>query len=123
MDFRSNTPPPAAPNPAAPPQHQPVASRPRSTARSDVWNRLGVVAAVVAVVVLLVGLIALVYDANNNQTDESKYINTSKLQAVFLNTGQVYFGNIKALNNQYVVLTNIYYLQTTNSGSSSSSSS
>ena len=36
----------------------------------------------------------------------------SSLQAVFLNTGQVYFGNIKTLNNKYFVLSNIYYLQT-----------
>ena len=33
------------------------------------------------------------------------------MQAVFLNGGQVYFGNIKALNNDYVKLNNIYYLR------------
>jgi hypothetical protein len=42
------------------------------------------------------------------------------LQAVFLNTGQVYFGDIKSLNSKYLVLKNIYYLQTSNNGSTTS---
>jgi hypothetical protein len=80
------------------------------------WNRIAVSLIGAAVVILLVGLIVLVGFSNN--PDESKYVNTDKLQAVFLNTGQVYFGNIKSLNSKYFVLTNIYYLQTS-SGSSS----
>jgi hypothetical protein len=32
-------------------------------------------------------------------------------QAVFLNNGQVYFGKLSSLNNEYVVLKDIYYLQ------------
>ncbi len=43
-------------------------------------------------------------------------MDTNKLQAVFLNTGQVYFGHIKSLNDKYFVVTNIYYLQATNNG-------
>ncbi|HET9173902.1 MAG TPA: hypothetical protein VFN56_01330 [Candidatus Saccharimonadales bacterium] len=53
---------------------------------------------------------------------EASYVDKNKLQAVFLNTGQVYFGNVKTLNNNYVVLTNIYYLQTSNNGSTSTAS-
>jgi hypothetical protein len=85
------------------------------------WGRYGAVAAVTAVVILLVGLIVLT--ASDNVKNEDSYVDSSKLQAVFLNTGQVYFGNIQAYNHQYVVLTNIYYLQTANSGSSTSTSS
>jgi hypothetical protein len=44
-------------------------------------------------------------------TRESKFVDNSKLQAVFLNGGQVYFGNIGALNPEYLGLTNIYYLR------------
>lgn len=88
------------------------------------WGRIGVLISIIAVVILLVALIGLVSTNNSNDQDkaEASYIKTSKLQAVFLNTGQVYFGNITALNNNYVVLTNIFYLQTA-SGSSSSSTS
>lgn len=75
-------------------------------------------------VVALLLLALVVFTAyGNNSSNEDSYVDTSKLQAVFLNTGQVYFGNIKSLNSRYFVLTNIYYLQTSNGSSSSSSSS
>ena len=84
------------------------------------WGRWGVLAAVIAIVILLAGIIILVASSNNIK-GEDKYVDSNKLQAVFLNTGQVYFGNIKTLNSQYLVLNNIYYLQT--SGSSSTTPS
>jgi len=39
-------------------------------------------------------------------------IDTGKYQAVFFTNGQVYFGKLKAMNDDYMSLTNIYYLQT-----------
>lgn len=72
-----------------------------------------------AIVVLLLALVAFVSFSGGKSED--KYVDSSKLQAVFLNTGQVYFGNIKSLNSKYFVLTNIYYLQTANSSSSGQS--
>lgn len=75
----------------------------------------------IAVSVVLLGLLVFL-TANNNTTNQSKYIISSDMQAVFLNTGQVYFGNIKSINNQYVDLVNIFYLQSSSSSSSSSSS-
>lgn len=93
-------------------------------ADKEIWYRVGVVAVVVAVVALLVGLSLFAYSNNSTTKDtESQYINGGKLQAVFLNTGQVYFGNIKTLNNNYLILNNIFYLQTTGSGSTATSSS
>lgn len=70
---------------------------------------------------LLVSVILLV--SFSKPTSESGYVNTSKLQAVFLNTGQVYFGNVQTINPAYLVLTNIFYLQSNSSSSSSSSTS
>jgi hypothetical protein len=43
--------------------------------------------------------------------------------AVFLNTGQVYFGNITEMNSKYLVINNIYYLQTANNNGGTNSSS
>jgi hypothetical protein len=86
------------------------------------WGRFGLVVATLAVVILLVGLIVFVATGNNIKSEDS-YVYSNKLQAVFLNTGQVYFGNITALNTRYVVLTNIYYLQTSNSSGTSASTS
>jgi hypothetical protein len=72
-----------------------------------------------AIVILIVGVTLLV--ASGPKT-EGSYVDSSKLQAVFLNTGQVYFGKINALNDKYFVLSNIYYLQTTNANGASASS-
>ncbi len=71
-------------------------------------------------IVLLALLIFLGFGTNNN--NDSKYVQTSKLQSVFLNTGQVYFGYIKNISASTVVLQDIYYLQTSGSGSSASTS-
>ena len=85
------------------------------------WTNGIVVALVAAVVILLIGAICVV--SFGSPPNESKYVDNAKLQAVFLNTGQVYFGHIKTLNSRYFVLSNIYYLQTSNASGSSSSSS
>lgn len=77
--------------------------------------RIGLVAAVLAIAALIIALIVLAAAGNNSKT-EDQYVDNSKLQAVFLNTGQVYFGNVKTLNSKFFVITNIYYLQTSNTG-------
>jgi hypothetical protein len=69
------------------------------------------------IIVLLVALVAW-FTVFSTPSSQSGYVDGSKLQAVFLNTGQVYFGNIKSLNQNYFVLNNVYYLQS--SGSSTS---
>ena len=117
MDFNRST-----PSPAPAPSANTAAPGPskRDKKRNDgKWQRLGIATAVGAVVILLIALVAFVGFSGN--TNEDKYVDTSKLQAVFLNTGQVYFGNIKSLNDKYFVLTNIYYLQQTNTGANGSS--
>jgi len=74
-----------------------------------------------AIIVLL--LVAVILTIGLDQPkSQANYVYTNKLQAVFLNTGQVYFGNIENINPQYLVLTNIFYLQTNSSSSSSSTS-
>jgi hypothetical protein len=47
----------------------------------------------------------------SSPSTEDKYVNNKGLQAVFLNGGQVYFGNITTLNGKYLRLNNIYYLR------------
>lgn len=92
--------------------------------RNNKLTRIITVLAVVVVAALIIGIILAIVGSNNNDNNkpESNYVETNKLQAVFLNTGQVYFGHIKSLNSNYFVITNIYYLQATSNGSSSSSS-
>jgi hypothetical protein len=101
------------------PQSATTASNSKNKRDRNKWARVGVVALGAAIVILLVALVATI--SFGGPKSEDKYVDTSKLQAVFLNTGQVYFGNIKSLNNKYFVLSNIYYLQAANNNGSSNS--
>jgi hypothetical protein len=85
------------------------------------WSRWGSNVLLVVVALLIAAVAWLIYSAS--PTSEYTYVDPSKLQAVFLNTGQVYFGNVQVLNNDYLVLTNVYYLQNNSSSTSSTSSS
>ena len=74
-------------------------------------------------VVITVLIIAVVLAVSFSQPrSQAEYVYANKLQAVFLNTGQVYFGNITSINQQYLVLGNIFYLQTNSSGSTATTS-
>ena len=123
MDFSNRNVPSQAAAPGVQPAATGTTSNHNKKNRSDKgkWSRIAVVVMVAAVVILLVSLSAAL--AYGGPKSEDQYVDTTKLQAVFLNTGQVYFGNIKTLNSKYFVVTNIYYLQTSNSSSSASSSS
>jgi hypothetical protein len=113
MDFSNRSAQPAA---AAPGGVQPSSTGTgrRGKNNKDKWGRIGVVVAALAVVILLLGVILTV--SSDNSRNENKYVKTDRLQAVFLNTGQVYFGNVKSINGRNVVLSNIYYLQTNSNG-------
>ncbi len=65
-----------------------------------------VIAAVVAVVVLVGGWFAW-----QGMQAPSMVINSSKYQAVSIVDGQIYFGKLSVVNDDYVKLTNAYYLQ------------
>jgi hypothetical protein len=119
MDFtnRSNQQSPAAPRPgSAFPADSSDASHTRSnSSRSPKgfgrnWSRLGGTFVVVAATVLLVAILALLF--TTKQSNEASLIKTNQLQAVFLTNDQVYFGQIKDINSKYMVLDDIYYLQT-----------
>lgn len=49
---------------------------------------------------------------------QSSYVNTKEYQAVFLTNGQVYFGKVTSLNHDYMVLNDIYYLQSSSNSTS-----
>lgn len=51
-------------------------------------------------------IIFLVTGTNKN---EAKLVDTDNLQAVTLSDGQVYYGTIKTINSDYVVLNNVFY--------------
>jgi hypothetical protein len=61
---------------------------------------------------LLVGAVALFVGlGGGGKQNESRFVDTDKLQAVFLNGGQVYFGRVGNLSGKYMTLYDIYYLR------------
>jgi hypothetical protein len=89
---------------------------------SGLLNKILVVALIVVSVVVLGWFSNKAYAA----VRADSAVKAAQYQAVFLTNGQVYFGKYSAIDNTYVKLTDIYYLQvqqTVQPGSSSSSSS
>ena len=80
--------------------------------RIEVFTVLLGVALLLVAVALYAGLV--------QPTSESKQINSSEYQAVFLTNGQVYFGKVSELNSKYLVLKNIFYIENTNTSSNTS---
>jgi hypothetical protein len=114
MDFRQmvqpNTPRPATSMPtveAPEPKDNKNSKLPKSKSRN--WLQVFTGVLLVGIAILLAGIILAIARGSSGST-EHKYVNSGKYQAVFLNSGQVYFGNITALTNDYVRMTNIYYL-------------
>ena len=73
------------------------------------WLPVGYAALLFSGTVLVLALV--LYLAIARPLDESRYINVKQYQAVFLNNGQVYFGKIKSLHDDFVRLQGIYYLK------------
>lgn len=60
---------------------------------------------------LLLAAVSLYLAFSSNTGGETKNINTKEYQAVFLNNGQVYFGKLNTLNDKYVVVTQVFYIE------------
>ena len=113
MDFNRSTQQPGV-TPSAHPAAAGV-SRKGSSNENNKWSKVGLVGLVTIAAILLIG-VALLAGTGDKASAEQKFVDSNKLQAVFLSTGQVYFGNIKTLNSNYFVVSNIYYLQTSSTG-------
>ena len=87
-------------------------------------NRNKIIIAIVAAVIVIGvgGVIAWMLKPSANSTSSAQsVIETSKYQAVFFTNGQVYFGKLSALNNDYFKLTNIFYLQSSSTDTTDTS--
>lgn len=63
------------------------------------------------ITILIVAVVSSIFLFDGKKNKESNLVDTSKYQAVFLNGGQVYFGKITDLTDQYMAISDIYYLQ------------
>ncbi|HJQ08299.1 MAG TPA: hypothetical protein VJ836_02320 [Candidatus Saccharimonadales bacterium] len=74
---------------------------------SPTWLRVVWMVLLFSVTVLIIAIAALLYFSGPKEQD---FVAKDRKQAVFLANGQVYFGEIKAVNKQYIDLQDIYYL-------------
>lgn len=79
--------------------------------RSVGGMRVGFVALLAGIALLLAALSLYFAFGGKSGGAQSAHVDSKKMQAVFLNGGQVYFGNIKSITDQYVRMSNIYYLR------------
>lgn len=82
------------------------------------WIRIVFVVMLFSATVLLLSIAGLFYTGRSH---EASLVDKTKKQAVFLTNGQVYFGQVKGINSQYVDLQDIYYLNSSSTDSKSSS--
>jgi hypothetical protein len=71
------------------------------------WLRVIFVVLLFSATILLLAIAVLFW---SGRAHEGAIVDSAKKQAVFLTNGQVYFGQIKDINSQYVDLQDIYYL-------------
>jgi len=74
---------------------------------SPMWLRVSWVFLLFSGTILVASLVILMFFGGQS---ESKLVDQKKLQAVFLTNGQVYFGKVHNINNDFVDLRGIYYL-------------
>lgn len=67
----------------------------------------------VVIIVVIIGIAGFVIFYKNKNTSNQK---DSVYSAVFLSNGQVYFGKIDAVKNNYLILSDIYYIQSVPGG-------
>ncbi len=96
--------------PAGHQSSQPAVS---ASAKRRGWTKIMKITSVILLFssTILVVALLLSFVFSDNRKEESSFVNTSEMQAVFMNGGQVYFGKVTSLNRQYMTLRDIYYLR------------
>lgn len=99
---------PVAPaQPASPAQSAQARTKLSSAASRRSKKPLFVILAAIIVALVVLGGLFMLYRSSSAVSA----IDSSKYQAVFFTNGQVYFGKLSQQNDQYMKLTNVYYLQ------------
>jgi hypothetical protein len=94
------------PNPSRIPREPIESKKPIERRTRGRFLRSLIIGVVILALVIIAGTIIAKQFANvGTQIDKSKY------QAVFLTSGQVYFGKLQNSNGDYLTLTNVFYLQ------------
>lgn len=65
---------------------------------------------VLVLLIILLGIVSYLFLIKSKQSPKS-FVAQTEYQAVFLDNGQVYFGKIKSIDEKYLTLDDVYYIQ------------
>ena len=68
------------------------------------------------VMAVMVGTVILKDFFKYDNYNKHDFIDPSTYQAVFLNNDQIYFGRLKSINSDYLILSDVYYVKVGESG-------
>ena len=73
---------------------------------------VAVLAVAVGVISIFPAIVSLKYD----RYDKKDFIDSSAYQAIFLTNDQIYFGYLKNINSDYLILSDVYYIKVDEEG-------
>lgn len=101
--------------PANQPAHHTAAAAPiqiSKTKESTYMNlRVASVGLLFCITILILALVGFIAFGVGGPTVEKKFVAKDRMQAVFLNGGQVYFGRIGNVTEKFMTVSDIYYLR------------
>lgn len=106
MDFKTQSNTSQQSQPSAAPVARPVGDQPPSGGRKVIGLVIGLV---VVLALVVAGL--MLWQAKGDKAGGLSAVEEDKYQALFLTNGQVYFGNLESSGEEYVELSDVYYLQ------------
>ena len=77
---------------------------------------IAVCLAVLAVTVGILSVLFLINSVKYDQYDKNNFIDTNTYQAVFLTNDQIYFGRLKNVSSDYLILSDVYYVKVNEAG-------
>ena len=77
---------------------------------------LTVSVAILAVVVGVIGIFPAVSSLKYDRYDKKSFIDQDAYQAVFLMNDQIYFGHLKNISSDYLLLSDVYYVRINEGG-------
>ena len=72
--------------------------------------------AVLTVAVGVISILPLTNSLKHDGYDKKDFIDPDSYQAMFLTNDQIYFGHLKNISSDYVILSDVYYVKVNESG-------
>ena len=72
--------------------------------------------AILAVAVGVISIFPFINSVKYDRYDKNDFIDANAYQAIFLINDQIYFGHLKNINSDYLILFDVYYVKINDSG-------